>query len=134
MSGFWRLNVTDEFSAGHALRHYQGKCENMHGHNFKVTATVEGRKTDPKTGMLLDFKIIKKGLKSVLDKLDHSILNELAPFDNINPSSENLACYIWQELQVFLSQYPDAKNCKLASIKVAEKNTQEAVYFAEISD
>ena len=87
----WRLTVRDDFAAAHALRHYEGKCERLHGHNFAVELTVEGQNLTQDTEMLLDFKVLKTGLKRVLETLDHRLLNETPPFDRLNPSSENLS-------------------------------------------
>ena len=87
---FWRLTVRDDFSAGHALRHYEGKCERMHGHNFAVELTVQGQRLTRDTEMLLDFKTLKTGLKTVLDALDHRLLNETPPFDVMNPDRKSV--------------------------------------------
>ncbi|MFT4301803.1 MAG: 6-carboxytetrahydropterin synthase QueD [Desulfovibrio sp.] len=127
----WRLTVRDDFSAGHALRHYEGKCERMHGHNFAVELTVEGEKLAAGTEMLLDFKVLKKGLKAVLDALDHRLLNETPPFDRINPSSENLARHIWQGMEALLAAHtdPQAQLVRLYSVTVSEKGAQSATYL-----
>ena len=127
----WRLTVRDDFSAGHALRHYEGKCERMHGHNFAVELTVEGSQLAVGTAMLLDFKVLKKGLKAVLDALDHRLLNETPPFDRINPSSENLARHIWQGMQAHLTAHddPQARLVRLHSVTVSEKGAQSATYL-----
>ena len=127
----WRLTVRDDFSAGHALRHYEGKCERMHGHNFAVELTVEVSQLAPGTEMLLDFKVLKKGLKIVLDALDHRLLNETPPFDRINPSSENLARHIWQGMQAHLAAHddPQAQLVRLHSVTVSEKGAQSATYL-----
>ena len=127
----WRLTVRDDFSAGHALRHYEGKCERMHGHNFAVELTVEGSQLAAGTEMLLDFKVLKKGLKAVLDALDHRLLNETPPFDRINPSSENLARHIWQGMQAHLAAHddPQARRVRLHSVTVSEKGAQSATYL-----
>ena len=120
----WRLRVRDEFSAAHALRHYQGKCEHIHGHNFSVEACVEGDKLTPDTEMLLDFKIIKTELKAVLSLLDHKDLNTTPPFDARNPSSENLARFIYQELGKRLA----AHGVRMHEVTVSEKAAQAASY------
>ena len=83
----WRLTVRDEISAGHALRHYEGKCERLHGHNFAVELTVEGDKLTENVELLLDFKVLKRALKEELAALDHQIINEVPPFDRLNPSA-----------------------------------------------
>ena len=131
----WRLTVRDDFSAGHALRHYEGKCERMHGHNFAVELTVEGSQLAAGTEMLLDFKVLKKGLKAVLDALDHRLLNETPPFDVRNPSSENIARHIWQGMAELLAGHPDpqAREVRLHSVTVSEKEAQSATYM-EVED
>lgn len=127
----WRLTVRSEFSAGHALRCYQGKCEKMHGHNFGVELCVEGTKLTEDTEMLLDFKILKDILKEVLKNLDHRILNDCPPFDRLNPSSENLARYIWQQVVIGLAACldPQAHHVRLYSVTVSEKGQQSATYM-----
>jgi len=84
------LLIRDEFSAAHNLRHYKGKCERLHGHNWQVDLRLAGDELDD-DGMLLDFTEAKRILGEVLDDFDHAYLNDMAPFDRINPSSENLA-------------------------------------------
>jgi 6-pyruvoyltetrahydropterin/6-carboxytetrahydropterin synthase len=120
----WRLTVRDEFCAAHALRRYQGKCERLHGHNYAVAATVEGRALQPDTGLLLDFTDLKRMLKGVLEQVDHQFLNEVPPFDQINPSAEHVSRFIWRDL---LSRLPDA--VRLHSVTVEEKNGQSATYM-----
>ena len=120
----WRLRVRDDFSSAHALRHYQGKCENIHGHNFSVEACVEGDTLTPDTEMLLDFKIIKTELKAVLSLLDHKNLNDTPPFDAQNPSSENLARFIYQELSQRLAPH----GVRMHEDTVSEKAAQSATY------
>ena len=120
----WRLKVRDEFSSAHALRHYQGKCEHLHGHNFTVEACVEGDKLTPDTEMLLDFKVIKTELKAVLALLDHKNLNETPPFDSQNPSSENLARFIYKEMEQRLAPH----GVRMQEVTVSEKAAQSAGY------
>jgi len=124
-SAFWRLAVRSDFSAAHALRHYQGKCESPHGHNFLVEAVVEGDSLTPDTELLLDFSLLKKDLKAVLDTLDHKDLNVTPPFDRINPSSENLARHIFKALAPLVA----ARGVRLHSLTVGEKAAQSATYF-----
>ncbi len=121
----WRLTVRDEFSAGHALRHYRGKCEKLHGHNFSVELVVEGDTLQPGTEILVDFKDLKRLLKAALDELDHGILNERPPFDRLNPSSENLARHIWQRLEPGMP----ALGVRLRAVTVGEKAAQSATYM-----
>ncbi|MCL1939198.1 MAG: 6-carboxytetrahydropterin synthase [Desulfovibrionaceae bacterium] len=124
-SAFWRLAVRSDFSAAHALRHYQGKCESPHGHNFLVEAVVEGDSLTPDTELLLDFSLLKKDLKAVLDTLDHKDLNATPPFDRINPSSENLSRHIFKALAPLVA----ARGVRLHSLTVGEKAAQSATYF-----
>lgn len=129
--GWWRLTARDELSAGHALRNYEGKCERMHGHNFAVELTVEGDRLTEDTEIVLDFKVIKRTLKDILEELDHRILNETPPFDRINPSSENLARHIWKEAARRLAESddPQARAVRVHSATVSEKGTQSATYL-----
>jgi queuosine biosynthesis protein QueD len=124
-TSFWRLAVRDEFCAAHALRHYQGKCEHIHGHNFAVEAVVEGDALQQDTEFLLDFSILKKYLKQVLETLDHKDLNTTPPFDRINPSSENLSRHIFRALADLLA----AHDVRVYSVTVGEKSAQSATYF-----
>lgn len=121
----WRLTVRDEFCAGHALRHYQGKCEALHGHNFAVELTVEGAVLAQDTELLMDFKVLKTHLKAILAELDHHVLNEVVPFDARNPSSENLARHIYRRMAVALAGAP----ARVYSVTVGEKAAQSATYM-----
>ncbi|MFL6214772.1 MAG: 6-carboxytetrahydropterin synthase QueD [Blastocatellia bacterium] len=90
----YEVMIEEEFSAAHALRGYRGKCENLHGHNWKVEVYVRGERLDA-VGMLVDFKELKTATRRVMQYLDHQNLNELKPFDvEMNPSSEHLAGFI----------------------------------------
>lgn len=91
------LQVEDDFASAHQLREYKGKCENLHGHNWRVMVRVKGERLDG-TGMLLDFGILKRLVKDTLDRLDHKFLNETPPFDRINPTSENLSRHLFEEM------------------------------------
>ena len=126
MPGKWRLTITQDFSASHQLRNYGGKCENMHGHNFGVEVAVEGDKLDEKVQYLVDFKEIKRRTKDVLEKLDHKHINEVEPFTEINPSSENLAMFIYNELKGAMPE-----NVRLAEVSVSEKQSSKATYWEE---
>lgn len=129
MNGLWRLTVRSQFSAAHALRHYQGKCERLHGHNFAVELTVEGRELAPDTGMLVDFSILKKTLAQTLESLDHAVLNEVPPFDEggFNPSSELLARHIGMDAAARLAAL--APQARVYSVSVSEKDTQSAFWL-----
>jgi 6-pyruvoyltetrahydropterin/6-carboxytetrahydropterin synthase len=130
VTALWRLAVRDEFSAAHALRGYEGKCERLHGHNFAVELTVEGDALAAGTALLLDFNVLKSLLKEVLTGLDHCVLNETPPFDALNPSSENLARHIWRAAAERLANHPDprAAAVRLRSVTVSEKGAQSATY------
>jgi 6-pyruvoyltetrahydropterin/6-carboxytetrahydropterin synthase len=92
----YEVTVEHSFAAGHYLRNYRGKCENPHGHNYKVRVTLRGAELD-KAGLLLDFKDLKEVMKAVIDRLDHQMLNEIEPFKELNPSAENLARYFYEQ-------------------------------------
>src|ERR1700757_693304 len=92
----FEVTVEDSFAAGHYLRNYKGKCENPHGHNYKIRVTLAGAELD-KAGLLLDFKDLREVMKHVIERLDHQMINEIEPFTVINPSAENLAKYFYDE-------------------------------------
>lgn len=96
--GTYTLVVKASFAAAHRLREYEGNCERLHGHNWQVEAAVESDRLDS-LGMAIDFRVIKKALHGILDRLDHGYLNDVPPFTEENPSSENLARYLYDELE-----------------------------------
>ena len=93
----YRLTIQTSFAAAHNLLQYQGDCENLHGHNWKVDVTVAARELD-KSGLGIDFKILKAETRRLLETLDHKYLNELPMFKGLSPSSENIARYLFEEL------------------------------------
>lgn len=93
----YELRIITQFGAAHQLRDFGGKCENLHGHNWKIEAYVKGEKLD-KDGLLIDFTLIKEATREIIDRLDHKFLNELEIFQETNPSSENIARYIYDSL------------------------------------
>ena len=97
----YEVTVEDSFAAGHYLRNYKGKCENPHGHNYKVRVTLAGKELD-KAGLLLDFRDLQEAMKPVIDRLDHQMINDIDPFKVLNPSAENLAKYFYDETNVKL--------------------------------
>ncbi len=97
MAAKYTLKVVSDFASAHTLRGYPGQCSRMHGHNWKVEAEVEATTLD-ETGMAIDFKEIRRQVKSITDRLDHYYLNEIPPFDTINPTAENIAAYLYREL------------------------------------
>lgn len=121
----WRLAVRSEFAAAHALRCYKGKCESVHGHNFAAEAVVEGDTLTEGTELLVDFSDLKRDLADVLETLDHKLLNECPPFDVINPSSENLARYIYQALEPKMQ----ARGVRMHAVTVSERGPQSATYM-----
>ncbi len=94
----YEISVKLDFSAAHHLREYCGKCENPHGHNWKVEATVSDKSLDS-IGILVDFRVLKKRLRSILEGLDHTDLNNLEHFKKNNPTSENIAKFIFESLK-----------------------------------
>ncbi len=121
----FEVSVEQTFAAGHALRNYKGKCENVHGHNFKVQVTIEGDRLDD-TGLLVDFIDLKNLMGAVIGRLDHQFLNEVAPFDVKNPSAENIAEYFHQEMTVGLLNTPVPVSIR--EVKVWETEIQSASY------
>ena len=93
----YRLTIQTSFAAAHNLLQYQGDCENLHGHNWKVDVTVAARELD-KSGLGIDFKILKAETRRLLETLDHKYLNDLPMFKGLSPSSENIARYLFEEL------------------------------------
>jgi 6-pyruvoyltetrahydropterin/6-carboxytetrahydropterin synthase len=125
----FEVSVDETFSAGHALRGYKGKCENPHGHNYKVRVTLEGAELDS-IGLLFDFVHLKKILHSVIDGMDHKYLNDQTPFDVINPSAENIAQYIYDEgargMKALLKEM--AKAPRITAVTVWETDVTSATY------
>ena len=119
----YKIKVTSYFSAAHFLREYKGKCEALHGHNWKVEVVVSSDKLDS-IGMVMDFSELKKNAAIVLDELDHTTLNEIDYFTKHNPSSEEIAHYIFDKLKEKISK----KECLLNEIKVWETENSCAVY------
>lgn len=100
----YHLSIITSFAAAHNLLHYQGDCENLHGHNWKVEVTVSADSLD-KSGLGIDFKILKKHTREVMNYLDHKYLNDLEAFKNISPSSEQIARFIFEQLEKALQEY-----------------------------
>lgn len=94
----YELKIVTEFSAAHNLRNFRGKCESLHGHNWKVEVVVSGKDLN-ESGVVLDFAEMKAATSEIMSEIDHRYLNELPFFTEHNPSSENIARYIFQRLQ-----------------------------------
>jgi 6-pyruvoyltetrahydropterin/6-carboxytetrahydropterin synthase len=123
----FEVSVEKSFAAGHALRGYRGKCENVHGHNYKVRVTITGPELDA-TGLLCDFVDVKRRMQAIIDRLDHQFLNDLAPFDQLNPSAENLARYFYQELQGGFAEQTGPAPVRVGQVQVWETDTTTATY------
>ncbi len=123
----YEVTVEDTFAAGHYLRNYRGKCENPHGHNYKVRVTLEGQDLD-KAGLLLDFKDLKDVMKHVIDRLDHQMINDIAPFTVLTPSAENLAKYFYDQTNAKLKVTTNGR-VHVRDVTVYETDTTTATYF-----
>ncbi|GHT47462.1 6-carboxy-5,6,7,8-tetrahydropterin synthase [Endomicrobiia bacterium] len=117
----YKLSVAKSFSSAHRLREYKGKCENLHGHNWKVKITFCGTELNSQ-GMLIDFSDIKKHLGKIISYLDHKFLNEIAPFDKINPTAENIASFILEQLKLV-----ETKDAKAFEVEVWESQSSSTM-------
>lgn len=123
----FEVTVEDSFAAGHALRGYRGKCENPHGHNYKVRITLAGEELD-NIGLLYDFKDLKLALGQIIERLDHQYLNDVEPFCESNPSAENMAKYFYDEASAHLRQAANGR-VHVKEVRVWETDTTTATYF-----
>ncbi len=121
----YELSVRQHFDAAHALRGYKGKCESLHGHRFEVSVTVTATQLND-IGIAYDFLDLKTHLKDLLSRFDHAYLNELSPFDKINPSSENIARNVFEGLKTRLDGAP----VKLVAVDVWESPENHVRYTA----
>jgi len=119
----YKAKIISHFSAAHSLGNYKGKCEALHGHNWKVEVSVLSNKLNF-SGMVMDFSDLKKITSNVLEELDHYHLNELDYFKEHNPSSEEIAKYIFDKLKDEIT----VKGCKLEEVRVWETDSSCAVY------
>ncbi len=117
--------VEAEFCAAHALRHYHGRTEPLHGHNYRVQVVVRGKRLQKKVKYLVDFIPLRKALQAVVQRMDHTNLNELPPFDRENPSAESLAVYIAGEIDKIWSD----PGGKIAAVTVWETSSTAARYI-----
>ena len=120
----FEISVEKTIACAHRLFNYDGPCEKLHGHNYRVEVTYIGTEVDT-YGMLVDFGDVKKAFYAVLDTLDHEYLNDLPPFRDLSPSAENIAAYIYHEL----ARVPFERG-KLLQVSVWETPTQKATYRA----
>jgi len=123
----FEITVQADFSSGHYLRNYQGKCENPHGHNYRVHVTLIGEDLDD-DGLLLDFKLLKHVLRPTVEYLDHQMINDLEPFTTINPSAENLARYIYDQTAAQLHHLEQTR-VRIKDCTVFETDTSFARYY-----
>ena len=120
----FEVTVEQSFAAGHALRNYKGKCENVHGHNYRVRITIQGEQLDS-TGLLVDFLDVKKAMGAAIEYLDHRFINDLPPFDEINPSAENIARYFYDQVTDSLN---NGAPVRVAEVQVWETDNSSALY------
>jgi len=120
----FEVSVQQSFAAGHALRNYKGKCENVHGHNYKVQLRVFGSELDG-TGLLIDFGDLKRILREVIGILDHQFVNDIEPFTTINPSAENMTKWFYDEVT---RRMPEGTHLRIGEVIVWETDVQYAAY------
>ena len=120
----FEVTVQQTFAAGHALRNYHGKCENVHGHNYRVEVMIQGEQLDS-TGLLVDFVEVKRAMRDVIEYLDHRFINDLPPFTDVNPSAENIAKFFYDRMREGLQADVPVR---IAEVKVWETDTSSAVY------
>ena len=124
----FEVTVEAGFSSGHYLRNYRGKCENPHGHNYKVFITLQGKDLD-EAGLLLDFKLLKQVMRPTVEYLDHFMINDLKPFDaELNPSAENLAKYFYDQTSKQLHEMT-AGRVRVKDCTLYETDTSFARYY-----
>ena len=122
----YEVKIVTQFAAAHRLENFKGKCESLHGHNWKVEVFLVGQALD-NTGLLMDFGVVKARTKQVLEEIDHKYLNELAAFQDRNPSSENLACYLYERLGAIFN----GDGVKVRRVDVWESDTSCASYYQD---
>jgi len=119
----YELTVITQFAAAHQLRKFRGKCEKLHGHNWRIEVSLTGEKLND-AGLLIDFEEIKEATDRILEELDHSFLNELPQFKDQNPSSENIAAYIFEKLGSTLNN----NQIKVTKVTAWESDSARASY------
>jgi 6-pyruvoyltetrahydropterin/6-carboxytetrahydropterin synthase len=122
----YEVSVVDHFSAAHQIKEVNSKCERLHGHNWKVEAWVRADNLD-ENGLVIDFRLLKKALKKILDTLDHNYINDLPFFKEKNATSENIALFIYQELSLII----DDQRIKVSKVRVAESHNSFAEYISD---
>jgi len=125
----FEVHVTTMFPAAHALRNYYGKTEPIHGHNWRARITISGPQVDS-MGMLIDFVPLQKEMARIIGALDHQFVNEVPPFDVINPSAENIAYYLWQQFNASVPAMQPEFGVVVSRVEVWETDNCSAVYLA----
>jgi len=120
----FKISVQKKFSASHIIRDYPGECGRLHGHNWNVKVVVKTKELD-NFGMAIDFKELSKILKEIIDKLDHYHLNDIPPFDKIQPTAENIAKFFYDEIKQKIS---DRKNLEIDFVEIWETEKYSAIY------
>ncbi len=120
----YEVKINTTFSAAHQLRGYDGKYENLHGHNWGATVLVEAKELDS-IGVGIDFVMLKKKVESILSKLDYQNINEIPPFDKQNPSAENIARWLFEKLSAQLN----TESVKIKRVEISETPECGAAYF-----
>jgi 6-pyruvoyltetrahydropterin/6-carboxytetrahydropterin synthase len=125
----YEVTIIKSFSAAHMLAAIGGKCEELHGHNFKAEVTIAAKDLNS-SGIIIDFRYVKKWLQEILDTLDHKHLNEIPFFTEMNPSSENIAEYIFREMKLKAQQ----AEVKVARVKVWESESAAVTYIGDYAE
>ena len=123
----FEVSVEQTFAAGHALRGYKGKCENVHGHNYRVRVTIEGERLNS-IGLLVDFVEMKRLMKEIIEYLDHRFINDLPPFDEVNPTAENMALWFHERVQEKLDSGAAEVPVRVTEVTIWETDTNIATY------
>jgi 6-pyruvoyltetrahydropterin/6-carboxytetrahydropterin synthase len=120
----YEITVEAEFSSAHSLRGYEGGCESLHGHNWRVEVFVRSARLDT-LGMVVDFRTLKARVRALVKDLDHKNLNEIPPFDDINPTAENISEHIYKAISAELEK----DSVRVSMVRVWESNTASAAYY-----
>ncbi len=122
----FEISIQSSFASAHRLRNYKGQCESLHGHNWKVDVSVKSQKLND-IGLAIDFKDLKEITKKILSELDHKYLNEIPPFDEINPSSENISRFLYNRIKEDIKD----PSVSVSKVSVWESENSVASYFEE---
>ena len=121
------VKIKTYFAAAHNLRRYDGACSGIHGHNWHVEVAVEARKLD-NLGMVIDYDILKEITEKNIKIVDHSYLNELEHFKDCNPTAENVAEFLYKNIQKDINNFKNSNDIKLKYINICETNTNYVNY------